>query len=637
MRNNIQMPTIADFIEAIKSPQDNLHRLKRFRPLLNYDGTIDFWSNEECVVFHMIDSLQENYDFGLECCLTQEYLERQKHRIFSAPNNDIHIYEAELNVPQFLNRKFPVILHRKYTRKQNTYEYFSSKEESEFEISEDGKTLLSWKIPSGKIGVGLSDAVVPEGIEIIAEGAFAGCENLISVWLPKSLKWIGRGAFLGCGCFEIIFKSKHIDFIDEYAFWGCHLFLNKILGGKCLPESIGNFRDTAFKDTIIHYNGQEYSIWLAKRNGVWQVRVIEKNIIKQIEDSKSINKSSFPANDVYDDTFVDEDGVVYDKELRYVLDCKNSTLSKYRIIPSAIGILPNSFEGMKQLEEIDLSNVENIGDQAFACCDRLTNIKWGSHVRHIGKQAFFSSGFKNLFIPESVSHIGEGAFSRCTKLQSVEIRSTIDRIDEDMFRDCQSLTSVIIPDNVVSIERLAFGNCFSLQKINMPNCLIKIGELAFCNCSVGEIRLPKTLLDMDYSPFCGCRKTSIISESPLFYANEQFLLGYHRTRLISYLADETNIVIPGTVKVILGYSLSNKNRNAKIFLPNSVEYIGHWAFRSAKAKQINFPKSVSYVKSSFDYGTCIESYIIEENFVELLKGKSQSNRHLLKYNKNMII
>ena len=141
-------------------------------------------------------------------------------------------------------------------------------------------------------------------------------------------------------------------------------------------------------------------------------------------------------------------------------------------------------------------------------------------------------------------------------------------------------------------------------------------------------QIPK-LVAMDYSPFLGCTNIKISSESPFFFANEQFLLGYNKTRLISYLLDEINIVIPGTVKVVLGYSLSNKKYAKRIYLPDSVEYIGHWAFRDTHAESINFPKSISFVKSSFD--KLIQDFGFVDEFDRDIK-KNQDK--LLLYNKS---
>lgn len=602
---------------------------------------MDFWFNEDCVVFHMIDSQQDNYELGLECCLTNEYYERQRQQILSVPNNDIRIYEHELSIPVFSYEKesFPVIIHRTYCYKECNKSKLHDLTERDhlYILSEDGKIIYGWNKASGLIGKGVSILDIPEGVEEIAEGAFAGCGDIIHVKFPKTLKTIGRGAFVGCGNFEINFRSKHIEYIGEFAFWECNLYLNNYTGEKCLPETIRNCIDNAFKDTRIYYKGEEFLIWLAKRNGIWDFRIVEKNAFEQTINTITINKNTNPFPDiVFDETVEDNDGVIYDRSFQYVLECKNNNLTKYKINESAISIYPGVFRGQSQLEEIDLSGIKYIGKEAFDGCEKLRIVTFGDNIKHIGEDAFKRTGIQKLILPNSLTYLGASAFSYCDKLCYVEITSSLEKIEQETFRDCKFLKHTKLPEEIVSIGRLAFGNCISLQRINMPQKLTKIGELAFCNCAIDKVILPQSLLHMDYSPFCGCRKTTIISESPLFYANEQFLLGYHKTRLISYLADEVNIVIPGTVKAILGYSLFNQNKKAKIYLPNSVNYIGHWAFRYAKAKQINFPKSVTFVKSSFDYCTSIELYIIDENASELLNG-SAPNSKIMKYNNDNIL
>ena len=59
----------------------------------------------------------------------------------------------------------------------------------------------------------------------------------------------------------------------------------------------------------------------------------------------------------------------------------------------------------------------------------------------------------------SVTSIGEGAFSRCTTLTSVEIPNSVTSIGEDAFYSCTGLTSVTIPNSVTSIGENAFSFC----------------------------------------------------------------------------------------------------------------------------------------------------------------------------------
>lgn len=49
-----------------------------------------------------------------------------------------------------------------------------------------------------KAGLNGWEMFVPEGVEEIAPGAFAGMKNLRRVQLPKTLRRIGAAAFYGC-------------------------------------------------------------------------------------------------------------------------------------------------------------------------------------------------------------------------------------------------------------------------------------------------------------------------------------------------------------------------------------------------------------------------------------------------------
>ena len=68
-------------------------------------------------------------------------------------------------------------------------------------------------------------------------------------------------------------------------------------------------------------------------------------------------------------------------------------------------------------------------------------------------------------IPNSVTSIGDGAFSDCTSLTSIEIPNSVTSIGDDAFSDCSSLTSIEIPNSVTGIGDYAFYDCTSLTKI----------------------------------------------------------------------------------------------------------------------------------------------------------------------------
>lgn len=85
-------------------------------------------------------------------------------------------------------------------------------------------------------------------------------------------------------------------------------------------------------------------------------------------------------------------------------------------------------------------------------------------------------------VPNSVTHIKEGAFARCRGLTSVTIPDSVISIGPIAFLGCDSLTSITIPTSVTSIEDGTFFGCDQLTSITIPDSVTSINANAFQKC-----------------------------------------------------------------------------------------------------------------------------------------------------------
>ncbi|OYU82769.1 MAG: hypothetical protein CFE24_14255 [Flavobacterium sp. BFFFF2] len=86
-------------------------------------------------------------------------------------------------------------------------------------------------------------------------------------------------------------------------------------------------------------------------------------------------------------------------------------------------------------------------------------------VTSIGNEAFFGKNFSTLIIPNSVTTIGDFAFSNNYNLQQINLPESITYIGYGAFTSCFSATSLIIPSTVTTINSDAFYGCNTLTSV----------------------------------------------------------------------------------------------------------------------------------------------------------------------------
>ena len=129
-------------------------------------------------------------------------------------------------------------------------------------------------------------------------------------------------------------------------------------------------------------------------------------------------------------------------------------------------------------------------------------------VTVIEEGAFCSSIIESVVFPDSLTEIGDRAFSYCGKLTSADIRGTSLRIGSEAFKFCYRLGTVILNEGVMEIGDSAFSMSPNIREIRLPSTLRKIGEYAFSDCPFFNERgfiLPEGVTEVGAGAFYNCR------------------------------------------------------------------------------------------------------------------------------------
>ena len=385
--------------------------------------------------------------------------------------------------------------------------------------SKDGRKLL--KAPKELRG-GYS---VKEGTRIICNHAFFWCSSLSNIVVPNSVISIGDRAFSCCSSLSSIVIPDSVTDIGNDAFSHCSSLSSIVipdsvtdigndafshcssLSNIVIPDSVTSIGDYAFSGCSSLSNIVIPDSVISIGNGVFSGCLLLEYI--------SIPKSVICLNK---NPFSDWKGVleclspnfIYEDDVLFNKD-------KSKIV---------SFRNQKIESYIIPDSVTSIGDYAFSGCSSLSNIVIPDSVTDIGKCAFsHCSSLSNIVIPDSVTSIGNDAFLRCSSLSNIVISDSVTSIGNGAFLGCSSLSNIVIPDSVTSIGNDAFSDCSSLSSIVIPDSVTDIGNDAFSHCSyLSNIVIPNSVISIGDRAFWDCSFLSniVISDSVTNIGNGAF-------------------------------------------------------------------------------------------------------------------
>ena len=300
----------------------------------------------------------------------------------------------------------------------------------------------------------------------IGNGAFKNCTSFTTITIPDSVINISDNAFMGCTSLTNITIPNSVTSIGNYAFRDC-----TSLASIIIPSSVSRIFGCAFM-------GCTSLTSVTISNGVTQIGPGTFSYCTSLTDITIPNSVTSI-----------EDGL-----FSYCTSLTNVTI-------------PNS--------------VTIIRYKAFSYCTSLTSVIIPDSVTSIRESAFYKcTSLTSIAIPDSVTSIDFTTFFDCTSLTSIIVDE--DNPVYDSRNNCNAIietsnnllltgcSSTKIPNSVTDIGNYAFSNCTSLTSITIPNSVSRIGGSAFMGCiALKRITIPNSVTTIDDCAFFDCTSLTI--------------------------------------------------------------------------------------------------------------------------------
>ena len=436
--------------------------------------------------------------------------------------------------------------------------------------------------------------------------------------IPDSVTTIAQSALNSMHQLEKMTVGSGVSYLNEYMLWSWSL--TEVVVSENNPYYCS-------KDGVV-YDKAGTTIVLYPR-GKGDKFIVPKEVVNAdiMFSAYSDVELEFEEGSV---AYIKEGGVLYSANKTKVISCDVDKTGEYIMPDTVTEILDWAFNGCTELTGVvvsknvtsiayrafdnctSLSNVElptglvTIERGAFGFCESLSTIKLPETVETIEKEAFEYSGVKNVSIPDSVTEMGERAFS-CSELSEVYIGNGLKTISYEAFRQTK-LKEVSLTDTVESIESYAFYNT-PLEKIVLGNGLRKIGNDAFHTTKLKKLELPDSITDIGNCAFLATSITELVIPDSVVN------LGYG---VFAECVGLTDVTIGTGISHVSDGSFSQCTSLNKVVFKNESVTIGDGAFEGCPLNEINMENVRGSIGLGAFRGSGLKSVSLQEGVTEVV-------------------
>ena len=279
-----------------------------------------------------------------------------------------------------------------------------------------------------------------------------------------------------------------------------------------------------------------------------------------------------------------------------------------------------AFKDAKELRNVELKNVTEIGDMVFENCEKL----------------------ESIVIPETLEEIGSSVFGGCSSLQDIDLPNKPLALDHNTFygsayyedksnwengvlyvdnyllainSDFLNLSEYEVKEGTIAIANNAFlNNATNLTKITLPEGLKLIGDKAFSGLyKLESVNIPSSVDTIGYNAFAS---TGIYKNSTNWSDNGLYIDGWlvnvQNTKISEFEVKEGTIGVSNGSDV--SFIPSSARKITKLTLPASLRYIGKNSFKQLTLiKEISLGGSLEFIKGgAFAVCSSLEKVNLDE-------------------------